>query len=37
MALVHYRKIDELEISEKSRNNFVSNADRGVELEGANV
>ncbi len=32
MALVHYRKIDELEIFEKSRNNFVSNADRSVEL-----
>ena len=32
MALDHFRKIDDLEISEKSRNDFVSNADRGVEL-----
>jgi myo-inositol-1(or 4)-monophosphatase len=32
MALDHFRKVDDLEISEKSRNDFVSNADRGVEL-----
>ena len=32
MALDHFLKIDNLEISEKSRNDFVSNADRGVEL-----
>ena len=32
MALYHFWKFDELEISEKSRNDFVSNADRGVEL-----
>ena len=32
MALDHFWKVDDLEISEKSRNDFVSNADRGVEL-----
>ena len=31
-ALDHFQKVDDLEISEKSRNDFVSNADRGVEL-----
>ena len=32
MALYHFQKIDDLEISEKSRNDFVSNADCDVEL-----
>ena len=32
MALDHFQKVDELEVSEKTRNDFVSNADRGVEM-----
>ena len=32
MALDHFQKVDELEVSEKTRNDFVSNADRGVEI-----
>ena len=31
-ALDHFQRLDELEISEKSRNDLVSNADRGVEI-----
>ena len=32
LALDHFHRLDELEVSEKSRNDMVSNADRGVEL-----
>ena len=32
LALDHFQRLDELEISEKSRNDMVSNADRGVEI-----
>ena len=32
LALDHYQRLDELEISEKGRNDLVSNADRGVEV-----
>jgi len=32
LALDHFRRLDELEVSEKSRNDMVSNADRGVEM-----
>ena len=32
LALDHFQRLEELEISEKSRNDLVSNADRGVEL-----
>ena len=32
LALDHYQRLDELEISEKGWNDLVSNADRGVEV-----
>ena len=32
LALQHYQRLDELEITSKSRNDLVSNADRDVEL-----